>query len=455
MKKPLLSTAAIWNMSVGFLGIQAGFALQNANASRILQSLGADTHQLGWFWLVAPITGMLVQPFIGHYSDRTWTKLGRRKPYFLAGAVMAAIGLILMPNAGLFTAFIPALWVGAGMLMIMDASFNVAMEPFRALVADKLSTDQRTAGFAIQTVLIGMGAVAGSWLPIVLGEQFGVSTNAPDGGVPDNVIYSFFVGAMLLLGAILWTIFTTSEYTPEQVASFDDNEPEITTGSSNAIISIINDFANMPKTMLQLGLVQFCSWFALFGMWVYSTPAIAEHIYGLTANDTKSPTFQIAGDQVGYIFGIYNLVSAAYAFLLPFIAKNIGRKYTHSFSLLAGGLGLISIYFMQSPDTLVYAMIGVGMAWASILSMPYAMLAGSIPAHKMGIYMGIFNFFITLPQITNGLIGGPMLKFFYGNHAIYAIVVSGMFMILGAVASIFIKDKDDLALVRNEFFDSN
>ena len=447
MKKPLLSTASIWNMSVGFLGIQAGFALQNANASRILQNLGADTHQLGWFWLVAPITGMIVQPLIGHYSDRTWTSLGRRKPYFLTGAIMAAIGLILMPNAALFTAFLPALWVGAGMLMIMDASFNVAMEPFRALVADKLGTDQRTAGFAIQTGLIGIGAVIGSWLPTILTDWFGVSGTAVDGGVPSNVIWSFFIGAIILLGAILWTIFTTSEYSPQELLKFEENEETKSTPlNQNVISSIVTDFMNMPKTMIQLSIVQFCSWFALFGMWVYSTPAIAEHVYGLAANDTKSPLFQQAGDKVGFIFGIYNLVATGFAFALPFIAKKIGRKYTHALSLVAGGIGLISIWYISDPNMLIFPMIGVGIAWASILAMPYAMLAGSIPAHKMGIYMGIFNFFITIPQLVNGLVSGPMIKYMYGNHAIYALMVAGGFMILGAIAAIFVKDNDDLAL---------
>ena len=447
MKKPLLSTASIWNMSVGFLGIQAGFALQNANASRILQNLGADTHQLGWFWLVAPITGMIVQPLIGHYSDRTWTSLGRRKPYFLTGAIMAAIGLILMPNAALFTAFLPALWVGAGMLMIMDASFNVAMEPFRALVADKLGTDQRTAGFAIQTGLIGIGAVIGSWLPTILTDWFGVSGTTVDGGVASNVIWSFFIGAIILLGAILWTIFTTSEYSPEELAKFEENEETKSSPlNQNVISSIVTDFMNMPKTMIQLSIVQFCSWFALFGMWVYSTPAIAEHVYGLAANDTKSPLFQQAGDKVGFIFGIYNLVATGFAFALPFIAKKIGRKYTHALSLVAGGIGLISIWYISDPNMLIFPMIGVGIAWASILAMPYAMLAGSIPAHKMGIYMGIFNFFITIPQLVNGLVSGPMIKYMYGNHAIYALMVAGGFMILGAIAAIFVKDTDDLAL---------
>lgn len=447
MKKPILSNAAIWNMSVGFLGIQAGFALQNANASRILQTLGADTHHLGWFWLVAPITGMIVQPLIGHYSDLTWTVLGRRKPYFLIGAIMASIGLMLMPNAAMFTSFLPALWIGAGMLMIMDASFNVAMEPFRALVADKLSTDQRTAGFAIQTVLIGIGAVVGSWLPRILLEWFHVSGFDAGGGVPDNVKYAFLFGALLLMASIIWTIITTKEYSPEELANFEDTVPEQEVlPKSNVLSSIYHDFIHMPSTMKQLGLVQFCSWFALFGMWVYSTPAIAEHIFGLAANDTSSPLYQEAGNKVGDIFGIYNLVSALYAFALPMIAAKLGRKWTHSLSLLAGGLGLLSIYIISNPDLLWLPMIGVGMAWASILAMPYAMLAGSVPAKKMGIYMGIFNFFITVPQITNGLVGGPMLTNVYGGHSIYAIMISGIFMILGSIAAIYIQDKDDPVL---------
>lgn len=450
MKKPLLSTGSIWNMSIGFMGIQAGFALQNANASRILQSFGADTHHLSWFWLVAPITGMIVQPLIGHYSDRTWTKLGRRKPYFLVGAIAAAIGLILMPNASLFTAFIPALWVGAGMLMIMDASFNVAMEPFRALVADKLSTDQRTAGFAIQTVLIGIGAVLGSWLPYILGKWFGIATEADPGSIPMNVILSFVVGAALLVGAILWTIMTTSEYSPEEMAKFEDDEPQtehVSTG--NVISQIFTDFAAMPDTMKQLGLVQFCSWFALFGMWVFTTPAIAQHVYGVAAGDTSSATFQEAGNWVGIIFGVYNGISAIYAFALPYIAGKIGRKYTHAISLLAGSIGLVSIYFVSNPNMLIISMVGIGIAWASILAMPYAMLAGSIPAKKMGIYMGIFNFFITFPQIVNGVFGGPLVKYLYGDQAIFALVTSGVFMLLGAIAVLFVKDKDDVILQQN------
>ena len=451
MKKPRLSFLDIWNMSFGFLGIQFGFALQNANASRILQNLGADVHQLSWFWLVAPLTGMIVQPIIGHYSDNTWTKMGRRKPYFLAGALAASIGMVLMPNAAMFTAFMPALFVGAGMLMIMDANFNVAMEPFRALVADKLPTDQRTLGFSIQTVLIGIGAVMGSVLPYVLTNVFDVSTEAAAGQVPKTVIYSFVVGAVVLILAILVTVFTTSEYSPEEMSKFvDEEDQEIDTTSNTTVekrsflAAIIEDLKMMPKTMKQLGIVQFCSWFALFGMWVFATPAIAQHIYGLPVSDSSSATYNEAGNWVGILFGIYNGVSAVYAFFLPTIAKMIGRKSTHAFSLVAGGLGLISIYFMTTPTMLIISMVGIGIAWASILAMPYAILAGSIPAKKMGVYMGLFNLFITIPQITNGIIGGPIVKYLYSNQAIYALIIAGVFMILGAISMRWVEDKDDV-----------
>jgi len=447
MKKPKLSFWEIWNMSFGFLGIQFGFALQNANASRILQSFGADTHQLSWFWLVAPITGMIVQPIIGHYSDKTWTRLGRRKPYFLAGAVAASIGLILMPNSAVLATVVPALYVGAGMLMIMDASFNIAMEPFRALVADKLNTDQRTLGFSVQTVLIGVGAVIGSWLPYILTNWFGFDNSAND-GVPSNVIWSFVIGALVLISAIIWTVAKTKEYSPEEVAVFEEEEEEIEIESKPMLKAIIEDFGSMPKTMKQLGLVQFCSWFALFGMWVFATPAIAEHAYGVASGDASSAGYQEAGDWVGILFGIYNGVSAIYAFALPGIAKKLSRKKTHALSLVIGGIGLISIYFITNPNLLIIPMIGVGIAWASILAMPYAILAGAIPAKKMGIYMGIFNFFITFPQIVNGVFGGPIVKYLYGNHAIFALVTSGVFLILGAIAVVFVEDKDDLVLQR-------
>ena len=440
--KPNLRKADIWNMSMGFLGIQMGFALQNANASRILQTFGADVEHLSWFWLVAPITGMIVQPIVGHYSDNTWTRLGRRRPYFLAGAVLASLGLILMPNAGLFAAFIPALWVGAGMLMIMDASFNIAMEPFRALVADKLPSSQRTLGFSIQTVLIGIGAVVGSWLPYILAEGFGWGKTAGEGEIPLNLIISFVVGAAILLGSIVWTVITTSEYSPEELAEFDDKESETIEEEKPSLIDIFKDFASMPKTMKQLGLVQFFSWFALFSMWVFTTPAIAEHVFGVAKGDTSSPLFQEAGNWVGVIFGVYNGVSAVFAFFLPKIAAAVGRKKTHAISLILGGLGLISIYFIQDKYWLLLSMIGIGIAWASILAMPYAILAGSIPAKKMGVYMGIFNFFITFPQIVNGIIGGPIVKHLYGGEAIWALVTAGIFMFLGAWSVMRVNDVD-------------
>jgi maltose/moltooligosaccharide transporter len=424
-----------------------GFALQNANASRILQIFGADVHQLSWFWIVAPLTGMVVQPIIGHYSDRTWTKLGRRRPYFLAGALLASIGLILMPNAGIFVHILPALWIGAGFLMIMDASFNIAMEPFRALVADKLDSEQRTLGFSIQTVLIGIGAVVGSWLPYVLTNVFNISNQAPAGQVPPNLIWSFVIGAICLVSTILITVFTTSEYSPEEIKAFDDgNDTEDIEEETVGISQIFKDFGNMPKTMKQLGLVQFFSWFALFSMWVFTTPAIAEHIYGVAPGDTHNPLFQDAGDWVGVIFGVYNAVSAIYAFMLPKIASTIGRKRTHSLSLILGGLGLISIYFAPNEYWLLGSMVGVGIAWASILAMPYAILAGSIPMKKMGVYMGIFNFFIVFPQIINALIGGPIVKIVYGGHAVYALVAAGIFMILGAWSMRYVDDKDDVVI---------
>ena len=436
INKPQLSIGQIVNMSMGFFGIQFGFALQNGNASRILQTFGADVEHLSYFWLAAPLTGMLVQPLIGHYSDKTWGRFGRRKPYFLAGAFLAAIALIFMPNAAFLAGIIPAVFVGAGILMIMDASFNVAMEPFRALVADNLSEKQNTLGFSVQTFLIGLGAVVGSALPKYLAEH-GVNSTAPEGQVPDNVVYSFYVGAIFFVATILWTVLTTKEYSPaERRAMGFEEGPE-----NHTVFDIFKDFKNMPDAMKQLGIVQFCSWIALFSMWVYSTPAIAHHIYGTAIDDNSSKAYQDAGNQVGYIFGIYNGVSAIYALMLPTIAAKIGKKATHAISLTCGGVGLLSIYFISNPDLLPYCMIGVGMAWASILAMPYALLAGAIPIHKMGVYMGIFNFFITFPQIVNGVFGGLIVKYIYGSNTIYALVFAGLFMILGAFSVMFVKER--------------
>ncbi|SMC81443.1 MFS transporter [Moheibacter sediminis] len=444
MKKRKLGFLEIWNLSFGYLGVQMGFALQNANASRILSNFGADIHQLSWFWIVAPLMGLIVQPIIGHYSDNTWSKFGRRKPYFLLGALLASIGLILMPQADAFTAILPALWMGAGFLMIMDASFNIAMEPMRAFVADMLPSDQRTLGYSLQTVLIGLGAVIGSWLPYVLSNWFNVPNEAAVGEVPLHLILSFCIGAIAIIVTVLITIFTNKEYSPQELEAFDKAEGKLSVVEEKTnLTQIFKDFGQMPKTMKQLGVVQFFTWFALFGMWVFSTPAIAHHVYGLPLNDSHSATYQKAGDWVGIIFGVYNAVSAAYAFFLPAIAKRLGRKRTHTISLIAGGLGLISIYFIHNPNYLIISMIGVGIAWASILSMPYAILAGSIPARKMGVYMGIFNFFICMPQIVNAIIGGPIVKYFYGGNPIYALMTSGIALIIAALFVARVNDVDE------------
>lgn len=445
MEKRKLSFWEIWNMSFGFLGIQMGFALQNANASRILQKFGADVHELSWFWIIAPLTGLIVQPIIGHYSDNTWGRFGRRKPFFLLGAVLASVGLILMPQSEIFIAFLPALWVGAGMLMIMDVSFNIAMEPFRALVGDNLRTDQRTLGFSVQTALIGMGAVVGSILPSFL--RWAGVVGETESGIPNDLIWSFIIGAAILIITILVTVVTTHEYSPQELENFTDEKAHkdaIGDEKPARLLDIFEDFAKMPTTMRQLSMVQFFSWFGLFGMWVFTTPAIAQQIYGLASDDVKNPLFDDAGNWVGILFGVYNFVSMIFAFTLPYIAKQIGRKKTHAISLIIGGIGLISIYFMPNKETLIFSMICVGIAWASILSMPYAILAGSIQPKKMGVYMGIFNFFIVIPQIINALIGGLLVKYLYNDHAIFALVTSGVSFLIAAALVYKVKDVDDV-----------
>lgn len=435
-------------MSVGFFGIQFAFALQNGNASRILQTFGAEVDHLSLFWLAAPLTGMIVQPLIGHFSDKTWTRFGRRKPYFLVGALLTAIALMVMPNASFLAYLMPPIIVGASMLMLTDASINVAMEPFRALVADKLPDSQSSLGFSIQTFLIGAGAILGSVMPFLLAEVFHVKSTAIPGEVPANVIFTFYIGAAVLVAAILWTIFTTREYSPEEARMYErENVKELDVvqeviKSEGSIKTIIKDIRKMPQTMRQLGWVQFFSWFALFSMWVFTTPAIAEHIYHLPATDTASAAYAEAGNWVGVLFGVYNGVSAVYALLLPRIALKLGKKHTHAMSLLVGGLSLVAILFIQDKYWLLLPMVGIGMAWGSILAMPYAILASSLPPRKMGVYMGIFNFFITIPQIVNGLLGGLILKYFYHSNAIYSLVMAGGFMILGAFAMMKVKVKE-------------
>jgi len=380
---------------------------------------------------------MIIQPIIGYYSDKTWGRFGRRKPYIMVGTILCCLALLLLPNSASFFQAKSALLIGAGMLMVMDASINIAMEPFRALVADNLSSSQSTLGFSIQTFLIGIGAVAGSWLPYILHEYFNVSSSAPSGFVADNVTYSFYVGAVVFLVCILITVLFSKEYPPSEYEKYHGKSTDEHAKFSN----IFSDFRKMPVAMRQLGLVQFFSWFALFSMWVFTTPAIANHVFKLPIEDTSSDKFREAQNWTGIIFGVYNGVSALYALMLPRIAKILGKKKTHAFSLIAGGVGLISMYFADSKTDLLFSMVGVGFAWASILSMPYAILANKIPSGKMGVYMGIFNFFITIPQIVNGVIGGPIVRSIYSNQAIYAVVLGGVFMLSAAVSVLYVQDK--------------
>ncbi len=442
--KPKLSTAQIWYLSLGFLGIQGGFALQNGNASRILQNLGADVHQLSWFWLVAPFTGLLVQPIIGHFSDKTWTKLGRRKPFFLAGAICAAIGLLLLPNANniisdsggaLFGVSI-VLWFAGLFLAFMDASFNIAMEPFRALVGDMLPKSQSTKGFTVQTVLIGIGAVLGSWMPWILTNWFGVANVAPEGSVPPSVLWSFYIGAFVLVSTIVITIVKTREYSPKEFEEYNGVKPV----EQSKLSDILKDFSTMPVRMKRLGLVQFFSWFGLFTMWVFTTSSVATHHFGLDPSDSSSAVYNHAGNWVTFIFGVYNGVSAIYALCLNYFVKATSRKFVHIFSLVAGGIGLMSMQLISDPYMLWIPMIGVGLAWGSILSIPYALLVDKLPPQKMGVYMGLFNFFIVAPQLVNGVIGGFIVKHVFNQYAINYVMIGGLFFILAAIATLRIQE---------------
>jgi maltose/moltooligosaccharide transporter len=434
MEKKKLSFWQIWNMSFGFLGIQFGFALQNANVSRIFETLGADKDQLPILWLAAPVTGLLVQPIIGYLSDRTWhPRWGRRRPFFLLGAILASIALIFMPNSF-------ALWMAAGMLWIMDASINISMEPFRAFVGDMLPASQRTKGFAMQSFFIGIGAVVASALPWIFTNVFNVSNVAPEGIIPDSVKWSFYLGAIAFMGAVLWTVIKTKEYPPEDLAAFKAENAQIGvfTGLKEAFLGIFK----MPKTMVQLSFVQFFSWFALFAMWIYTTSAVTSHVYGTT--DTKSILYNEGASWVGICFAMYNGIAAFAALGLPWLSNKITRKGTHLFALSCGAAGLISIYFVSDPMMLLFSMVGVGIAWASILSIPYAMLSGALPANKMGYYMGVFNFFIVIPQIVAAGILGFILKNFFENEAIMALMIGGVSMLIAGLLNLLVDDKDEI-----------
>ena len=489
-EKPALSFLTIWNMSFGFLGIQMAFSLQAANASRIFETLGANVETLALFWLAGPITGLLVQPVIGHFSDRTWGRWGRRKPYFLFGAIAASVALVFMPYS-------PVLWVAAAMLWILDAAINVSMEPFRAFVGDMLPSRQRTLGFSMQGVTIGIGAVIGSFLPAIL-TGLGVSNTGP--GVPDTVKIAFAVGALILIIAVLYTNLTTKEYSPQELAAFEAAETSeaararqaerpvpapgffgktgaamlglgilmsvliqiyggdkqffvfavlvaatgvlfllnvgfLKRGSRNFLSSLMNDLVTMPLVMKRLAVVQFFSWFALFFMWVYTTNAVTAYHYGA---EVGTDLYNEGANRVGTLFAVYNAVSIPYALLLPLIARAVGIRTTHAISLIAGGVGFVSFYFITDPDMLWISMIGIGMAWAAVLTLPYAILSDTLPVTKMGTYMGIFNFFIVIPQLVMAAVMGPVIVQFLGGQTILGMIVAGLVMMLGAVALLFV-----------------
>ena len=500
-KKPALSFWQIWNMSFGFLGIQFGFALQNANVSRIFETLGAKVDDIPILWIAAPVTGLIIQPIIGHMSDKTWGRFGRRRPYFMVGAILASLALLFMPNS-------PTLWIAAGLLWMMDASINISMEPFRAFVGDMLPSEQRTTGFAMQSFFIGTGAVIASALPYILTNWFDVSNVAAVGEkIPQSVKLSFYLGGAVFLSAVLYTVFSTKEYSPEDLTEFEAEKKQssvavdapVSTSQSllprfirggfiwliagalgsllisqmgwekelyvlsvglgafglvllisawytrqglvhNGFVEVITDLLNMPKTMKQLAIVQFFSWFALFAMWIYSTSAVTSHIYG--TSDTTSKLYNDGADWVGILFSVYNGFAAVVAFGLPVLARWTSRKMAHAIALVSGGLGLASFYIVKDPHLLVVSMLGVGIAWASILSMPYAILTGSLPAQKMGTYMGIFNFFIVIPQILAASILGFFTKVLFEGHAIYALILGGVSLLIAAVSVLFVDDVD-------------
>ena len=451
MEKRKLSFWQIWNMSFGFLGIQFGFALQGGFMSRIFQTLGAGKEEIPMLWIAAPLTGLLVQPIIGYMSDRTWSvKWGRRKPYFLVGAILSSLALFFVPNS-------PSLWVAAGLLWILDASINVSMEPFRALVADKLPESQRSYGFVVQTLIIGIGTWVASNLPWMV-SQFGVSNEAASGVVPMSVKVAFAIGAFVFLVSILYTVFTTDEYPPEDMEEFKREKAK----KNNFIPDILNNIGSMPSTMKKLGVIQFFSWFAFFTMWSMANPALTEHVFHTPAPieaafnmaDTlqaeafniANTKFQESSNSVGSAMGIYGLSSMAFALLLTLYTskRNINRKYVHLFSLIIGGIGFLLMSY-ASPENLKYCFVLIGFAWGSILSMPYAMLSSSVDPKKMGVIMGLFNMFIVIPQIIAALGGINYISNLLGEDAINAMTVAGISLIIAGFCNLLITNKNAIS----------
>lgn len=433
-EKPKLNLSQIINMSVGFFGIQFGWDLQRANMGPIYEHLHANADQIPFLFLAAPLTGLLVQPVIGYMSDRTWhPKYGRRRPYFLIGAIFSTIALVFMPHSSV-------LWMAAGLLWIMDVFGNVAMEPFRAFVADKLNEEQRTQGFVMQSLMIGLGGSIASALPWMMTNLFHLNTTAESGVIPDNVKWSFYVGAFFFLAAVLYTVFTSKEYPPPDLG-FKDKVKESNRGFGGGVKEIFEAITNMPKRMKILSLVQFFTWPGLFLMWFFYNTAVARNIFHATSE--TDPLYGEGTNFGGLTLAYYNVVTFAFAFILPAIARALGRKLTHSVCLLCGAIGLISVAFVENKYMLFGCMTGVGIAWASILSMPYAMLSGVLPSNKIGVYMGIFNFFIVLPEIIASLGFGWVMKNVLHNDRLAAVQIGGVLMIIAAVICYFlIKEKD-------------
>jgi len=418
MQKPTKTFWQIWNMSFGFLGIQFGWGLQMANMSAIYEYLGARADQIPILWLAAPLTGLIVQPIIGNASDHTWTGLGRRRPYFLAGAILSSTALILMPRCS-------ALWMAAGLLWVLDTSINISMEPFRAFVADLLPEEQRTQGFAMQSLFIGLGAVVASALPWLLTNVFHVGQGHSNSAIPLTVRLSFYLGAAAFFGAVLWTIVSTKEYPPET------QEQKASRGLATQIAEILEAIREMPLTMRQLAPVQLLTWLGLFCMWLYFPVAVARNVFG--AVDQSAPSYTVGVEWAGICFGMYSAVCFAFSFFLPLVAKLVGRKWTHSLCLTCGAVGLLSVAFIRDKNLLLLSMVGVGIAWASTLSMPYSVLAASLPENRTGVYMGIFNFFIVLPEIIASLAFGWIMSHLLHNNRLAAVVSGGVFMIVAAV----------------------
>ena len=493
-KKPLLNFWQLWNMSFGYVGIQFGFALQNANVSRIFETLGAKVDNIPILWIAAPVSGLLIQPIIGHMSDKTWNGLGRRKPYFLAGAILSSLALLIMPNS-------PALWVAAGMLWMMDGSINVTMQPFRAFIGDMLPDEQRTKGFAVQTFFIGASSIIASILPWLFTKFLHIANTAPEGQIPPSVKWSFYVGGVVFLLAVLWTIFSCKEYSPEELAAFNAHENSAAAkegseiklntkayyaegavlvvfgliftyltkalgwyqglyilsfgiavygvlqlaaakcyslGKVGGMVEIIYDLKNMPKTMKQLALVTVFTWFGLFAMFIYTTSAVTSYHFG--SADPTSNAYNEGANWVGVLMAVYNGVAALVAFLLPVVARKTSRVATHVVCLIIGGLGLISMSFFKDPNWLIVSMIGIGIAWASLLTMPYAILSTAVPYKKMGVYMGMFNIFVVIPQILASASLGLLVHTVFHGHAIDAIVLGGAAMIISGLLMLFVKD---------------